>query len=80
VLVFDGSVQLELAWKAWDALSIAWNTIDLRIAPQVLGRPYERCSSGLEPLAAVAGSVLSGWTVTESPSRSLGTGDEGRTV
>ncbi|MFC4998508.1 hypothetical protein ACFPIJ_11755 [Dactylosporangium cerinum] len=67
VLVFDGGVQLELAWRGWDDLSITWNTIDLRTRPEILGRPHEWRSSHPQPLAAVAGRVLTGWAVTESP-------------
>ncbi|MEV8514481.1 hypothetical protein [Dactylosporangium sp. NPDC051484] len=67
VLVFDGGVQLELAWQAWNSLSITWNTIDLRTTPLILGWPHEWRSSELDPLAAVAGRTLTGWAVTESP-------------
>ena len=41
VLVFDGGVQLELAWDAADRLSISWNTIDLRAASHIC-RPAAR--------------------------------------
>ncbi|MER7004236.1 hypothetical protein ABT297_14500 [Dactylosporangium sp. NPDC000555] len=67
VLVFDGGVQLELAWQAGNSLSITWNTIDLRTPPLRLGWPHEWRSSELDPLAAVASRVLTGWAVTESP-------------
>ncbi|WP_426513405.1 hypothetical protein ACPPVO_24025 [Dactylosporangium sp. McL0621] len=65
VLVFDGGVQLELAWA--DDLSISWNTIDLRAAFTLVGRPHEWRSAHPQPLAAVAGRILTGWAVTESP-------------
>jgi hypothetical protein len=67
VLVFDGGVQLELAWQGWDALSITWSTINLRTPPTIIGRPHEWRSSHPRPLVAVAGRVLTGWAVTESP-------------
>ncbi|GIE85927.1 hypothetical protein SAMN06264365_104522 [Actinoplanes regularis] len=67
VLVFEGGVQLELAWQKWNDLSITWNTVDLGTPPTVLSTPYEWCSSQPHPLAAVAGRTLTGWAVTESP-------------
>ncbi|WP_327008439.1 hypothetical protein OHA72_15005 [Dactylosporangium sp. NBC_01737] len=67
VLVFDGGVQLELAWDAADRLSISWNTIDLGTAFTFVGRPHEWRSSHPHPLAAAAGRVLTGWAVTENP-------------
>jgi hypothetical protein len=67
VLVFGGGGQLELAWAATDDLSITWNTIDLSAAFTHVGRPHEWRSSHPHPLAAVAGRILTGWAVTESP-------------
>jgi hypothetical protein len=67
VLVFDGGVQLELAWQRGEALSITWNTIDFTIPPEILGRPFEWRSSAPEPVSAIAGRTLTGWAVTESP-------------
>ncbi|GAA4968986.1 hypothetical protein [Actinoplanes utahensis] len=67
VLVFDGDIQLELAWQGWDDLSITWNTIDLTTPPTPAGRPHAWRSSQPPPLAAVQGRVLTGWAVTESP-------------
>jgi hypothetical protein len=45
VLVFEGGVQLELAWQSWTELSITWNTIDLKTPPLILDRPHEWRSS-----------------------------------
>jgi hypothetical protein len=67
VLVFDGGIQLELAWQRWDALSITWNTIDLMTAPEVLGQPYEWRSSQPDPVAAVAGRAVTAFATTETP-------------
>jgi hypothetical protein len=67
VLVFDGGVQLELAWQRWDALSITWNTIDLTVPPEIVGQPYEWRSSEPDPVAAIAGCTVTGLAVTESP-------------
>ncbi|WP_203904372.1 hypothetical protein [Virgisporangium aliadipatigenens] len=67
VLVFHDGAQLELAWAADDDLSISWNTIDLRAACTLVGRRHEWRSSHPHPLAAVAGRILTGWAVTESP-------------
>lgn len=67
VLGFDGGVQLEIAWQGWDKLSITWNTIDLTIAPTIVGRPHDWRPSQPAPIAAVAGRVLTGWVVTEEP-------------
>ncbi|MFD0599751.1 hypothetical protein ACFQZ4_51660 [Catellatospora coxensis] len=41
VLVLDGGLQLELQWSKWDDLSITWNTVDLAVPPQLVGRPHE---------------------------------------
>ncbi|KUL41455.1 hypothetical protein ADL15_04165 [Actinoplanes awajinensis subsp. mycoplanecinus] len=65
VLVFDDGVQLELAWEGWESLSITWNTIDLETPPLLVGQPHEWRSS--HPVVDVAGRVLTGWAVTESP-------------
>jgi hypothetical protein len=67
VLEFDDSVRLELQWKTWDHLSITWNTIDVTVAPEVAGRPFEWRASAPEPVAAIAGRVLTGFAVTETP-------------
>ncbi|UWP85736.1 hypothetical protein [Dactylosporangium fulvum] len=67
VLVFDGGVQLELAWDGADRLSVSWNTIDLGTAFTFVGQPHEWRSSHPHAFAAAAGRVLTGWAVTENP-------------
>lgn len=67
VLVFDGELQLEVEWGKWDALSITWNTLDLTVAPEVLGRPHEWRPSAPEMVAAVVGRTVTGLAVTEGP-------------
>jgi len=67
VLAFESGVQLEVAWQAWDDLSITWSTIDLKRPPTFFDRPHKWRSSQPHRLAAVAGRVLTGWAVTESP-------------
>ncbi|MEU8077826.1 hypothetical protein AB0B31_20510 [Catellatospora citrea] len=67
VLVFDDGLQLELEWGKWDALSITWNTVDLTVAPQVIGEPYQWRSSAPEAVAAVVGRTVTGFAVTEGP-------------
>ncbi|MEV0564337.1 hypothetical protein [Dactylosporangium sp. NPDC050588] len=67
VLVIDDGTQLELAWQAWDGLSVTWDTIDLAVGPEVVGRPHEWRPSAPEPLAAVVGRVVTEIAVTESP-------------
>jgi hypothetical protein len=67
VLVFDHGARLELAWQRWDALSVTWNTIDLTVPPEVLGRPYEWRSSQPESVAAVAGRTVTAVATKETP-------------
>jgi hypothetical protein len=66
-LVFDGGVQVELAWARWDALSITWNTIDLAVPPEILDRPSEWRLSQRDPVAAIGGRTLTAFATTESP-------------